>query len=194
MHQRIVRIAGLVQLPVRLLKIAHVHVNQRAIVTGHHVRRRIETHQAIITAQRASILAIQPMQRRFDKMDHRLVRRFPARARDFFARLLLFTAPQVNKNHQHARFDDLRIDRQRLGESHFSAFVVFRAAKAFENSIDVTGAEAVMRQRKVWIEFDRALKMFDGGVAIFLRDSAENETRKKIATAQVLFVSGGVLR
>jgi len=43
-HERVIRIAGRVQLAERLVEMAHVHVYERSTVTRHHVRRRIETY------------------------------------------------------------------------------------------------------------------------------------------------------
>ncbi len=73
-------------------------------------------YQTIVTAQRALVLAVQTVQRRFHKVDDRLVRRFAAHARNFLARLLFLAAPQINKDHQHARFDNVWIDGQSLNE------------------------------------------------------------------------------
>src|SRR6185369_8523851 len=106
------------------------------------------------------------MQQRLDEMDHRLVWRLTPRAFDFRARLLLLTAPQVHKNHQHSRFADGRIDRERFRKRRFCALVIFRAAKTLEDAIDVTCAETIVREREVWIELDGALEMFDRRVAI----------------------------
>ena len=134
------------------------------------------------------------MQRGFNKVNDRLIRRFAPRLRNLFARLLLLAAPQIDEDHQHPRFSQLRINRECAGKSDFGTFVIFRAAKAFEDSIDVRSSQAIKGQRKVGIEFDRTLKVFDRSVAVFLGDGAENEPRKEIAPAQVLLVSCGVLR
>ena len=80
-----------------------------------------------------------------------------------------------------------------LPKATSGAFVIFGAAEAFENSVDIGGTEAVKCQCEVRIELDRALKVFDSGVAIFLGDGTENEAGEEIASAQVLFVSRGVL-
>src|SRR4029079_6721521 len=107
------------------------------------------------------------MQQRLDEMDHRLVWRLTPRAFDFLARLLFLTAPQIHKKHQHPRFEDAGIDRERFGERHFRTFIIFRAAKTFEDTIDVARAESVVGEREVWIELDVALEMLDRSVAIF---------------------------
>ena len=65
------------------------------------------------------------MQGRLNEVHHRLVWRFSARAADLVARLLFLSAPHVDKDHQHARFDNLWINRQRLAKSHFRPFEVF---------------------------------------------------------------------
>src|SRR5207244_12535741 len=119
---------------------------------------------------------------------------FAAHARYFFARFLLLTAPEQDEHHQHARLDHTWIDRERLVEGGFGAFAVLGAAVTLENAIDVSGAQAVMGQREGGIELNRALKVFDGGVAVFRCNRAKDEARKTIATAQILFVSGGALR
>ena len=85
------------------------------------------------------------------------------------------------------------IERQRFGESRFSALVVFRTTKTFEHAVNVTRAQAIMGQRKVWIELDGALEMRNRSVAIVPRQRAKYETRKQIASAQILLVSRGIL-
>src|ERR1041385_8440539 len=132
------------------------------------------------------------MQQGVYEVDHRLVRRLASRAFDFIARLLFLPAPQIHEYHQHARFENVRIDRERFRERLLSALVIFRPAKPFEDAIDVTRAEPVVREREVWIELNSALEMLDRAVAIFLRQRAEDETRKQIAPAQGLFVRGWV--
>src|SRR5262245_42650717 len=101
------------------------------------------------------------MQQRLDEMDHRLVWRLASGALDFFTRLLFLTTPKVHKHHQHARFEDVRIDRERFGEGRFGAFIIFRSAKTFEDAVDVTGAESIVGEREVWIELNGALEMLD---------------------------------
>ena len=113
------------------------------------------------------------MQRGFNKVDHRFIRCFFARAGHFFARLLLFSAPHVNKDHQHARLDQLRINCQRLAKSHFRPFEVFSSTQALENPVDVRSAQTVMCQGKIRIELNGPLKVFDSGVAVFRARSCE---------------------
>ncbi len=184
----------MIELPKRLVKVAHVHVNQRAIEARDNMGRRIQTHQAIITAQRSTILAIETMQHCLDKVNHRLVWRFRARAFYLVACLLLLATPKVNKDHQHPRFEQLRIDGKRLSESDFSAFVILGSAETFEHAIHVSTHRGRLGQREVWIELDRTLKMFDSAVAIFSRKRAKDETCKQVAAAQVLLVGRGILR
>src|SRR6185503_8384635 len=106
------------------------------------------------------------MQQRLHEVDHRLVWRLASRAFDLIARLLFLTAPKVDKNHQHARFDDVRIDREGLGKRYFGALVIFGAAKTYEDAVDVTRAESIMCEGKIRIELDSTLEMRDRSVAI----------------------------
>src|SRR6185436_8050184 len=115
------------------------------------------------------------MQEGLHEVDHRLVRRLASCAFDFIARLLFLTTPEIHKHHQHARFEDVRIDRERFRERRFRALVIFRAAKSLEDAIDMTRAEPVVREREVWIELNRALEMLNRAIAIFLRQRAEDE-------------------
>src|SRR5262249_30785692 len=98
------------------------------------------------------------------------------------------------EDHQHARFEDVWIDGQRFVESVLGLFVILRAAEALEDAVYVTSANAVVRQRKIRIEFDRAFEVLDRGVAILARERAKDEARKQVAAAQVLLVSRWILR
>src|ERR1044072_4044792 len=134
------------------------------------------------------------MQQRLHEINHRLTRRFTPRTSNLVTLFLFVTTPEVYKHHQHARFEDVRIDRERFGERLFRLFVIFRAAKTFEDAVHVTRTETIKRQRKVWIELDGALEMRNRLIAIVSRQSAKDETSKQIATAQVLLVGRRILR
>src|SRR6185436_20645532 len=125
-------------------------------------------------------------------MDNRLVGGFAAHARYFIAGFLFLAPPEQDKNHKHARLDDVRVDLKRLIESGFRLFKVVGAAQALENTIDMARAQAVISQAKLRIEFDRAAKMSDGRIAILGRDGAEDEAREAIAAAQEFVVGFGV--
>src|ERR1043165_8345110 len=134
------------------------------------------------------------MQRRIHKIDDRLVRRLLAHACDLAARLLLFAAPEINKDHQHPRLDQLWIELECLLKSFFRALVILRAAQATKDSIDVTRPKAIVRERERGIKLDGALEMCYGRIAIFGRDRAKDKTAEEIAPAQELFVSRRNLR
>ena len=70
--------------------------------------------------------------------------RFAAHARHFFACFLFLPAPQVTENHQHPRFDYVRIVSQRTLECRFRFFEIIRPAQAFEHPIHMTSAQAVI--------------------------------------------------
>ena len=108
------------------------------------------------------------MQKRLHELDHRLIRRFTSRTIHLFTRFLFVAAPEMNKHHQHARFDDIRIDRECFSGRLFCLFVVFRAAKTFEDAIDMRRTEPVMREGKIRIELNRALEMRNRLVAIVI--------------------------
>src|SRR5258705_2507713 len=61
-HQWVVRLACVVELALCVFKLPQVKINERAIVAGDHVSRRIETHQAVVATERSAILSIEPMQ------------------------------------------------------------------------------------------------------------------------------------
>ena len=151
-------------------------------------------YQTIVAAQRAFVLAVQTVQCSFHKVDHRLVWRFAAHARNLLARFPFLAAPQINEDHQHPRFDDVWIDGQGLNKRRFRALEVFGSPQALENAIDVARAQAVVRQPKRVVEFDRAIEMLDGRVAIAFGHGAKDKARKPIAAAQKFFVSFGVHR
>src|SRR5882762_8556357 len=175
-------LSRIVELTKNFVEVAHVHMDQSTIVTSHDVRSRIQTNQAIITAKRASIFAIQPVQCCLHKMHHGFVRRFLPSACNFFASLLFVTTPQVNEDHQHARLENIPIDCERLAESRLRSLVIFRTAKALEDAIHITSSKPVVRQRKIWIQLYRPHEMLDGGSTIFRRCSAKYEPGKKVAT------------
>src|SRR6185436_9901157 len=127
-------------------------------------------------------------------MNDGFVRRRASRQRHFLARFLLLASPEIDKNHQHARFNQPRINRQCLGKGNFSTLVILGATKTFENPIDVRSSKPIKREREVWIKVDGPLEVFNGRVAIFLSDGAKNKTRKEVASTQVLFVGRRVLR
>src|SRR6266545_1478671 len=70
-HESVISVTGRIELAERFVKLAHVHVNERSTVTRHHVRRRVQTHESIVTAQRSTILTIQTVQQRLDEIDYR---------------------------------------------------------------------------------------------------------------------------
>jgi len=80
------------------------------------MRSRIQSHQAVITAQSAFIFTVEAMQGGLHEVHHRFVGRFATHARNSLARFLFLTAPAINKDHQHARFDNVRIDGQSFNE------------------------------------------------------------------------------
>src|SRR5215813_11012994 len=122
---------------------AHIHVDQRPVVTGYHMRRRVETRQPIPTPQAPSIFTIQPVEGGFHKMHYWFIGSFLPRAIYFITRFLFLTAPQINEHHQHARFINLGINFERLMKCHFSLLVIFRAAEAFEDAVDMTSTQTV---------------------------------------------------
>src|SRR5258706_11447756 len=148
--------------------------------------------EAVVTAQGTIIFAIQPMQRGFDEINDGLVTRLATHACNFFACFLFVPAPQVNKYHQHARFNDVVVDRQSLVESSFRTFEIFSAAQALENAIYIARAQTVISQAELRIEFNRAAKVLYRRIAIGRGNAAEYKTGKPITAAQVCFVSFGV--
>src|SRR5436309_11738870 len=60
---------------------------ERAMITGDDMRRRVEPHEAVETAERAFVLAVEPVQHRLDEIDDRLVRRLSPELRHLCARL-----------------------------------------------------------------------------------------------------------
>src|SRR5688572_2550183 len=124
------------------------------------------------------------MQSSFNKVHHRFVGSFAARARHLFPGLLLFTAPHVNENHQHAGFDQLRIDGERFIKGYFGSLEVFGAAQSLKHTVYIRSAQAVVSEREIGIQLDRALEVFDSSAAIFRRNSAEDKTGKQIPAAR----------
>ena len=104
------------------------------------------------------------------------------------------SAPQEDENHQHARFDNIRVDGQSPVKSTLGLFKILRAAKSFEDAIDVTSAETVIGEAEFRIQLDRARKVSDCRIAIFGRDGAKDKARKSIAASQEFVVSFGVDR
>src|ERR1043165_10030345 len=131
------------------------------------MRGRVQAHQTIITAQRPFIFSVQTMQSGLDEIDDRLVRSFASHPRNFGARSLFLAAPEINEDPQHTRIRNERIKRECFFKSRVCALEIFRAAQPFENAIDVTRAESIMRERELGIELDCALEMSDGRVRIF---------------------------
>src|SRR5262249_31377649 len=68
------------------------------------------------------------------------------------------------------------------------------AAEALEHAIHVTSADSVVGQGEIRIELYGTLEVFDRSVTILARQRAEDEPRKQIASAQVLFVRCRILR
>src|SRR6185369_4675905 len=150
--------------------------------------------QPIVSAQSAIVFAVEPVQGRLYKIDDRFTGSFPPHARNFFAGLLFLATPQQHEDHQHARFDNLGVDGQGAMESMFGLFVIFGTAESFENSINVTGAQAVKSQAKLRVQFDGPREVRNRRVAVFRRDRTKDEARKAIAPAQVFLVGFGVDR
>src|SRR5262245_17737275 len=123
---------------------AHIHVDQSPVVTGYNMRSRVKTRQSVPTAQAPSIFTIKPMESCFHKMDHRFIGSFLPRAIYFIPRFLLLTAPQIDEDHQHARFKNLGINFERFMKGNFSLFVIFRAAEAFEDAVDMASTQTVV--------------------------------------------------
>src|SRR5437763_6148916 len=115
------------------------------------------------------------MKRCLDEIDNRFVRRISSRARNLKASLLLLSAPQVDEDHQHARFNQIRVKLQRPVESLFRTRKIFCAAETLEDAIDVTCAKAVVSERERRIKLNRFFDMSNRRVAIFRRDRAEDE-------------------
>src|SRR5258706_13221440 len=88
----------------------------------------------------------------------------------------------------------MRIERQRLFERGLGLGVIARLAKTFHYAIGISAAQRAMRQSKRRIEISRPLKMLDGFVDVFARDSVIDVTAHAIAAAQILFVSFGIRR
>ncbi len=86
----------------------------------------------------------------------------------------------------------MRIERQRLFERGLGLRVIAGLAKTFHHAIGISAAQRAMRQSKRRIEISRPLKMLDGFVDIFARDSVIDVTAHAIAAAQILFVSFGI--
>src|SRR5882724_289379 len=143
-HQRILRFAGIVQLSLRFFKLSEIEIDESPIVAGHYVGSRIEAHQSIQVAQSAGILTVQSMQSGLNKVHHGLVGSLLAHTRNFVAGLLFFAPPQVYKDHQHRRFDQVRIEFERLLESNFGTLKVLNPTEALKNAIDVGSPQAVI--------------------------------------------------
>src|SRR5438128_5040838 len=173
---------------------ALIEKDQSAVIADHDEGGRIEMHQPIVTSQRSIVFAVQAMQRRLDEMHDGFVRRFASHARHFLAGFLFLSSPQADKHHQHARFDNVRVDGQGAVESAFGLFKVFEATESFEDAIDLTGAETVISKSEFRIQLNRAGKVFDGRVAILRRDGAKDEARKSIAATQIFFIGFSVDR
>src|SRR6185312_1263628 len=129
----------------------------------------------------------------FDEMHDSFARRLSPHHGNFIASFLFFSTPEINKDRQHPRFNDVRVDRESLRKSSFSALVVFRAAIAFEDFVDVGCAKTAVRESEIRVELDRVLEMLNRLFAVFRSNGSENETSKRVAPAEIFLVSGGAL-
>ena len=116
-------------------------------------------------------------------MDAYVIRRFELQHSGGFPSFCFLTLPKVDEDHVHARFKQMRVERQRLIERGLCLLVIARFAKTLHHAISVGTAQTTMRQRKRWVERDGAFKMIDGFVDVFARDRVIDVTAQTIATA-----------
>ena len=93
-----------------LIESAEVSQDARAVVANHYALVRIQLQHSIQTAQSFVVIAIQPRDHAAHEMHARIVGRLALQLVNRRAGFRFFAARQVDKNHVHARFDQMRIE------------------------------------------------------------------------------------
>src|ERR1043165_3901025 len=118
------------QLTLRFFVLTLVHENARAVVTSEDAFAGIQPHHAIETAQRLFIITVESRHYTAHKPHARIVRIFVSQQLDFRARLLLLPAREIDEHHVHARFEQSRIELERLAKRVLRLFVIAGLAQA----------------------------------------------------------------
>ena len=70
--------------------------------------------------------------------------------------------------------------------------MIARFAQRFQHAVHVAAAQAGIGERKLRIEFDGSLKVFDGRIDVFARDGVIDKLAQAVAPAQILFRGGRI--
>src|SRR5205085_8282956 len=96
-----------------------------------------------------------------DELHAHVVRRFAAQALDLTPRLLLLAVREQYEEHVQARFQEVRLERERSLECGLGFRVVLLPAVALDDAVGVSASERAPREREVLVEFDGASEVCD---------------------------------